>query len=244
VTVSLDAGGLRVSTPTPRDSFRYRAANGLLRVATPDRGRFLLVRVEPRDDLAPAASDLHVWSDGERVAGTVEPGPAPPAEPAAGSDGPLAGTTAGFVAFDLPAPLSGDPRVVYAPGGEPVAAWRLPPDVASALSTPPPAFAVVDHDAPTAVEPGRRVPLGFTVANDGVTGVLRGSCNELVPVPTAHPVHRTIPGGERGRVEVVLDGPAEVEAPATVTYAFHGPGVVVRGRVPVDDGAHTGTVAG
>jgi hypothetical protein len=185
-----------------------------------------------------------VWSDGERVAGTVDPGPAPPAEPVAGSDGSLSGTNAGFVAFDLPAPLSGTPRVVYAPDEEPVAAWRLPAAVAAALSTPPPAFAVVDHDAPDAVVPGRRFPLTFTVANEGATGTLRASCNELAPLLVGHPVQRTVPGGERVRVDVVVDGLARVDAADAVRYAFHLPGAVVRGRIPVDEGAHTGTQPG
>lgn len=219
-TASVDGIPVTVRSATPQDTIingRYPDAFG---ISSRDRRRYLTVTVESDPGGPPATA--FVLRDEERTYPRASIPNSGGALPILGTPyDPPHGETAGFLAFELPAPL-GDvrPRIVVEG-----TAWRLPDRVHRRLRRPEPSFELVAFGTPEAVEAGQSFPVTVRVRNaSDWAATFRAvvvAADGGLPCCRSYPIVTEVDAGTRSAttVEVAARGgvsPAAGSGPVTV----------------------------
>ncbi|WP_435348246.1 hypothetical protein [Haloarchaeobius sp. HRN-SO-5] len=222
---TLDVGDLRVrlSGPAVQHSFLHLVQPDTMGVKALDGRQFVFVGVGVEGEPRPAAEDVSLLVDGESVAGWTSYGHRSPYSVgvATGNGRPYsADGEDGWVGFDVPAPVSDDPRLRFSvDGGR--ATTSLPDRAVEALRTPPPSFSVSEFSAPDSVGPDEPIPVSATVTNEGDgPGSFRASLNQLGPMYGPGPVEVALGAGESERWEESITVHRGLNDVEEVRFAF------------------------
>ena len=147
-------------------------------VVAPEGRQFLFLTVDVSGDGAAPSPDSFAVTAGETVATGRNRGES--GRPY--RDGRLytAEHGAGWLLFELPAPVESDRVALELDRGTSGAAtWTLPDEVTGRLRAPPPEFEVRDFEAPAEVRPDEPIEVSATIANAGEgAGTFRASLNQ------------------------------------------------------------------
>lgn len=206
-------------------------------VATAD-GRFLLARVEATEP-APGPDAFSLVADGT----TYDRTDAWYREPVV--VGSLAATYRaesgeGWLAFEVPAPLSADRTRVTC--GD--ARWRLPDAVVDALARPVPSWTLRSFEVPAELEPGEEFAVRVAVENVGdADATFRGALNvaNLNYAYYPYPFAVGVPAGERATWTKRLSVPGDMDPGAEPDFYLRTPAGDRRATATVVVGTARGT---
>lgn len=219
------AGDLTVSNVAVYEAVTYYAWPGSTQVVAPTDDQFVVATVEgPADEPAPAfvfeAGDA-TWE--QELVGQQY---APDAELEGRGGGPVAGDAdaTGYIAFQVPSPLTGaEPQIVLPAGDQ---TWAVPDSERGRLRTPSPTFALSSLDVPEDVTDVDEFTVDLTVEN---TSDVDGRFLAAVTWPTgyadddeSHVLEDDVAAGETASFSLALNPSAPSPDDGTVTLSVHG----------------------
>jgi len=248
----LDVDGVTVTVSdfVTAHSVRYLTAPDAMGVASTENDQFAFVDVSVRGEgRPPAPHRFALVADGTGYGSGLDyVGPAR-------VDAPVTGrryddsNREGYVAVRVPAPLDAESvMVVLADRGPDTtdmrpdadgvrATWSIPPSLAAALRSPPPAFST-RIGVPERVAADEAVPVRIDVTNEGEgPGTFHGAINHQGPLYAADSFSVSLPPGESTTHEATVgyyrgsDSP-----PARVQFGVVGPGVSESFTVSIEGG--------
>ncbi|WP_435360206.1 hypothetical protein [Haloarchaeobius sp. DFWS5] len=236
----LDVGdsSIQLTGPVVQHSFFHRLTPDSLGVTgAPTDHQFLFIGVGIESEPRPGASEFTVTTDettatawrsfeNQRVADLgVANGDYPYS--ADGEDG--------WLGFDLPAPLSGEPRLEISVN-DGSAATSLPQGTVASLGSPPPSFTFDELSYPEEVESGEPIRVRTTVTNEGAgAGTFRAVVNQTGPTNAPHTNVTPLEPGQSAPWEVSFGA----QGADRVTFRFRSADTASEHEVQVGSGGTT-----